>query len=199
MIMKRCLLFAFLLLFTLKGYAQKNLEDEMTDFSMGIKTNFLYWGTVTPNIGAEIRLAKKWTLDIEAGLNPFTGKKEDGSFGKSIKHFRLHPELRYWFCESFYGHFVGLHIPYLIYNISDIKLLGTENERHQGWGAGAGLSYGYSWLLSKHWALEATVGVGYLFLNSEKYPCTNCGEKIDDVKKHYFGPTQAAVNLIYQF
>lgn len=196
--MKKCLFWGFLLLFALESHAQKGLED-MGGFTMGVKTNALYWGTVTPNIGAELRLAKKWTLDVEAGLNPFDGKREDGSYGKSIKHFRLHPEIRYWFCESFYKHFIGLHVPYLIYNISDIKLLGTENERHQGWGTGVGLSYGYAWLLSKHWGLEATIGAGYLYLNSEKYPCTNCGNKIETVKKHYFGITQAAINLIYQF
>lgn len=196
--MKKCLFWGFLLLFALESHAQKDLED-MGGFTMGVKTNALYWGTVTPNIGAELRLAKKWTLDVEAGLNPFDGKREDGSYGKSIKHFRLHPEIRYWFCESFYKHFIGLHVPYLIYNISDIKLLGTENERHQGWGTGVGLSYGYAWLLSKHWGLEATIGAGYLYLNSEKYPCTNCGSKIETVKKHYFGITQAAINLIYQF
>lgn len=137
--MKRSLFWVFLSLFALESYAQKNVED-ISGFTMGVKTNLLYWGTVTPNIGAELRLAKKWTLDIEAGLNPFDGKNDDGSYGKSIKHFRLHPEIRYWFCESFYGHFLGLHVPYLIYNVSDIKLLGTENERHQGWGTGVGLS-----------------------------------------------------------
>ena len=82
---------------------------------------------------------------------------------------------------------------------ADIKWLGTEGERHQGWGAGAGISYGYSWLLSRHWNLEATVGVGYLYLKSDKYPCANCGRKQEGIKKHYFGPTQAAINLIYQF
>ena len=66
-------------------------------------------------------------------------------------------------------------------------------------GGGAGLSFGYSLLLSKHWNLEATLGVGYLYLETEKYPCTNCGTKSGTEKKHYFGPTQAAVNLIYQF
>ena len=67
-----------------------------------IKTNALYWATTTPNIGAEVRLAPKWTLEAEVGLNPFTGKNDDGSYGKSLKHFRLHPEVRYWFCEAFY-------------------------------------------------------------------------------------------------
>ena len=86
-----------------------------------------------------------------------------------------------------------------VYNVSDIKLLGTEDERHQGWGTGVGLSYGYSWVLGKHWNLEASVGAGYLYLKSDIYPCTNCGTKKETVKKHYFGPTQAAVSAVYVF
>lgn len=179
-------------------FAQQDLGKEKGSV-IGIKTNFPYWGTATFNAGIEVRLARKWSLEAEVGLNPFDGKNDGGSYGKSLKHLRVHPELRYWFCETFHKHFIGLHVPYLLYNVSDIKILGTENERHQGWGAGAGISYGYSWLLSKHWNLEATVGVGYLYLESEKYPCTNCGSKIETAKKHYFGPTQAAINLIYQF
>ena len=132
-------------------------------------------------------------------MHPFSGKEEDGSYDKSIKHFRLHPEIRYWFRQTFQGHFLGLHVPYLIYNVSDVKWLGTENERHQGWGTGAGLSYGYSWAMSKHWFLEGTLGVGYLYLESDKYTCASCGQKKETVKKHYVGPTQAALNLIYQF
>lgn len=178
--------------------AQIDLQQEKGAV-VGLKTNALYWATATPNLGLEFRLARHWSLDVEAGLNPFTGKKDDGSFGKSIKHFRVHPELRYWFCETFHGHFLGLHVPYLIYNVSDIKWLGTENERHQGWGTGAGISYGYSWVLGKHWNIEATLGVGYLYLESDKYPCANCGTKIETVKKHYVGPTQAAVSAIYLF
>jgi len=53
--------------------------------------------------------------------------------------------------------------------------------------------------LGKHWNIEATVGVGYLYLESDRYPCTNCGTKQEVKKKHYVGPTQAAVNLIYVF
>lgn len=196
--LKKFFLGALLLCISLCVCAQTEIR-QLKASGVGLKTNIPYWGTATFNAGIEFRLARKWTLDIEAGLNPFTGKNDDGSYGKSLKHLRIHPELRYWFCESFYKHFIGLHIPYVLYNVSDIKILGTENERHQGWGAGVGLSYGYSWLFSKHWNLEATIGVGYLYLDSEKYPCTNCGSKLENVKKHYFGPTQAAINLIYQF
>ena len=116
-----------------------------------------------------------------------------------MKHLRVHPEIRYWFCESFQGHFLGLHVPFIAYNFADLKVLDLENERRQGWGTGVGVSYGYQWLLSEHWNLEATLGVGYLYLNYDKFPCANCGNKSEDNKKHYFGPTQAAVSLIYLF
>ena len=167
--------------------------------AVALKTNALYWATATPNLGVEFRLAPRWSLEAEVGLNPFTGKEDDGSYGKSIKHFRVHQELRYWLCETFYGHFLGVHVPYLIYNVSDISWLGTADERHQGWGAGVGVSYGYNWVVGKHWNIEATIGVGYLYLESDKYPCENCGTRIENTRKHYFGPTQAAVSAIYLF
>lgn len=166
---------------------------------VAVKTNLPYWGTATFNAGLEFRLARHWTLDIEAGLNPFDGKNDDGTYDRSMKHLRVHPEIRYWFCESFQGHFLGLHVPFIAYNFADLKVLDLENERRQGWGTGVGVSYGYQWLLSEHWNLEATLGVGYLYLNYDKFPCANCGNKSEDNKKHYFGPTQAAVSLIYLF
>lgn len=195
------LLFEILTLIVSTGFAYAQSSSLSSDKGAvwALKTNAVYWATATPNLGAEIRLAPKWTLEAEVGLNPFRGTNDDGSFGRSLKHFRLHPELRYWFCEAFYKHFLGVHIPYIIYNVSDVKLLGTENERHQGWGTGAGISYGYQWVLGKHWNIEASVGVGYLYLDSEVYPCANCGTKIRDVKKHYFGPTQAAISAVYLF
>ncbi len=195
----RLVLFVVLICTTFALNAQEQHRIEDKGAVVGVKTNIPYWGTATFNAGVEVRLAKKWTLELEAGLNPFDGKKDDGSYGRSLKHLRLHPELRYWFCESFHKHFLGLHIPYLLYNVSDVKLLGVENERSQGWGTGVGFSYGYQWLLSKQWNLEATVGVGYLYLDYDKYPCANCGSKIESGHKHYFGPTQAAISIMYLF
>lgn len=66
---------------------------------IGIKSNIPYWATATFNLGAEVYLARHWTLELEAGLNPFSGKNDDGSYGRSLKHLRLHPELRYWFAR----------------------------------------------------------------------------------------------------
>ena len=145
--MRKLIFMMFLFVVPLSFYGQEKLT-EYKGSVVGIKTNLPYWATVTFNLGAEFRLARHWSLDIEAGLNPFDGKNDDGSFDKALKHLRLHPELRYWFCETFNRHFVGLHVPYLLYNVANIKWLGTEDERHEGWGTGVGVSYGYSWLLS---------------------------------------------------
>ena len=115
----------FLLFLCMGAVSSMSAQADLTKSKsspVGIKTNIIYWGTATFNAGVEFRLAPKWTLDLEAGLNPFDGKKDDGSYGKSLKHLRVHPEVRYWFCEAFHKHFLGLHVPYLLYNVSDIKL-----------------------------------------------------------------------------
>ena len=36
-----------------------------------IKTNALYWATSTPNLGFEVGLAKKITLDVSGNYNPW--------------------------------------------------------------------------------------------------------------------------------
>lgn len=156
------------------------------------KTNLLYWGTTTPNLGFEIGLSKKYTLDISGGYNPWTF-----SDNKKLKHVLVQPELRYWTCERFNGHFFGLHAHYAHFNISDIKWLGTEDYRYQGNLYGGGFSYGYHWVLSNRWSLEATIGLGYAYIDYGKYDCGNCGEKIKDSHRNYWGPTKAGINLIY--
>ena len=107
------------------------------------------------------------------------------------------------------GHFIGFHTIAGYYNIgnvnADFKFLGTDfsklkDYRYEGWFVGAGVAYGYSWVLSKHWNLEAELGVGYTYSKSDKFECASCGEKLEDDKTHhYVGPTKAALNLVYVF
>ena len=87
------------------------------------------------------------------------------------------------------------------YNISGVRVLfqdkSTKDHRYQGWVTGVGLSYGYSWILGKRWNLEATVGLGYVYTDYDKYECATCGEFKESGSKHYFGPTKASISLIY--
>lgn len=97
--MKKTIFMLFLLSVPFLSRAQ-GVPVEGKGSMIGIKSNIPYWATATFNLGAEVYLARHWTLELEAGLNPFSGKNDDGSYGRSLKHLRLHPELRYWFCED---------------------------------------------------------------------------------------------------
>lgn len=172
--------------------------------NLAVKTNLLYDAFATVNLGTEIGLSPKWTLDLSANYNGWT-------FGdnKKWKHFLVQPEARYWLCERFNGHFVGAHLVGGIYNIgnidADFKLFGTDfgslkDHRYEGWMIGAGIGYGYQWLLSRHWSMEAEIGIGYIYTRADKYECAYCGDKVEDNEPHhYLGPTKAAISLIYAF
>lgn len=185
---------AILLLITLTSATGAKSGDNI-DFA--VKTNVLYDATATINLGVEMKVAPKWSIDVSGN---FISWKPGGH---SYKHWLAQPEARYWFCEAMGGHFVGLHLLGGQYNIYNLRLplgLSVKDKRYQGWGIGGGLSYGYSWLLHKHWNVEAEIGVGYVWTRYDVFECENCGRKIESDKTHnYVGPTKAAINLVYVF
>lgn len=165
---------------------------------LALKTNLLYDATATLNLGVEFAIAKKWTLDVSGNYNPWSF-----SGSSKWKHVMLQPEVRYWTCERFNGHFVGAHLHGGAFNAGALPALGglisdnMQQNRYQGYFYGGGLSYGYYTVLSAHWGLEASLGLGYARINYDKYPCGDCGTKIKKDTKNYFGPTKVAISLIY--
>lgn len=169
---------------------------------VGVKTNLLYGAvTYTPNLGVEIGLGKKTTLDIAAGYNPWRLNNNELNT-KKLVHLIVQPEFRYYFCERFNGHFIGVHGLYSEYNIRNHNLpmlfgSGSKHHRFKGDAYGGGISYGYQLLLGYHWNLEFEVGVGYAHLNYDKYDCAMCGVKVGSFTKNYFGPTKAGISLVF--
>lgn len=169
-----------------------------------LKTNVVSDILANINIGTEIGLAPKWTLDISGEFNGWTF-----SHDRRWKHWLIQPEARYWLCDRFSGHFFGAELHGGQYNIGGFNgkwnLLGTnarklKDTRYQGWFAGAGITYGYAWILGRHWNLEAEIGIGYSYTRYDRYRCAGCGKKIEsDRPHHYVGPTKAAVNIVYLF
>ena len=172
--------------------------------NVAIKTNMLADAFLSPNIGIEIGIAPRWTLDATGQFNAWTM-----SHDRRWKHWAVQPEARYWFCDRFSGHFIGAHMHGGKYNIGGfdgrLHFLGTharklKDSRYQGWFIGAGVAYGYAWILDRHWNLEAEIGFGYSYTRYDKYPCAECGTKLETNKPHhYVGPTKAAINLVYLF
>jgi len=259
--------------------------SELKAQDMALKTNLLYDATSTINLGYEVALNNKTTLDIWVNYNPWTlGHKWVGiNVGNDnnltndlvdqremkLKHFMVQPEVRWWLCEKFNGHFFGAHLHGGLFNVGALTLpfgwgrykdgsgeyygqypvkmsknFGTtenpdwrdvsgvrygegttrysglvskfgeaeaDREIHysnadrdgiyvnsfEGWFIGAGVSYGYHWILAPRFSLEFTIGVGYAYLNYEKSRCTDCKQSLEDAVTHYFGPTRAGLSLIY--
>lgn len=169
-----------------------------------VKANFLYGlGTLTPNIGFEIGLGRRSTLDITGGYNWWNMDGTDTD-NRKLGHWIIEPEYRRWLCERFYGHFFGVHLLGGMYNIAEhrIPLLfgekNSEDYRYDGWIAGVGISYGYHLMLGRLWNLEFTVGVGYARMQYDRYEHFRCGELIEgNAGRNYFGPTKAGVTLIF--
>lgn len=167
--------------------------------NIALKTNALYWATTTPNIGIEASVGKKSTVQLFYGLNPW---KQSGGDQSSLRHWVVMPEYRYWFCESFNGWFIGAHLMGGQFNVSSVELpFGVFSElkdhRYEGWFAGGGVTGGYQWVMSKHWNFEASIGLGYDYIKYDKFKCGVCGEKVKSSHTNYFGPTKAALSLIY--
>lgn len=170
---------------------------------VGLKTNLLYDATQTINLGLEVGLAPRWSLDVSGNLNAWSVNDQ------LWKHWILQPEARYWFCDQYAGHFVGGHVLGGQFNAGHLKhtydFLGTQfshlrDYRAQGWAAGLGVAYGYTWVLGRHWNFEAELGVGWIRTWYDLYECKECGKKIGENLHHnYYGPTKAALNLVYVF
>ena len=117
--------------------------QRMTAQDMALKTNVLYDATTTINLGYEVALNQKTTLDIWVNYNPWTlGSKWVGLYENELigiagvsnpgpsasrrdaklKHLAIQPEVRWWLCEKFNGHFFGVHLHGGLFNVGALKL-----------------------------------------------------------------------------
>lgn len=157
--------------------------------SVGVSTNALGWGALTPNIGVDVGLARHFTFEVDAGINPFTYQDD-----RSSKFWAVQPEFKYWPVEKFRGPSIGIHGTYGMYDF------GMKRYIYQGSMYGGGLSLNYAWMLGERWNLEAGVGGGLTRLDQ-----TNMYER-KDIYSCYgpdminkWGLTKAGITFTYLF
>jgi len=165
-----------------------------------VKTNIVNSFSSSLNLSTEIRITKKSTFNTSVSWNPWTYNAEENT---KFKFLLVEPAVRFWSCESFNGHFFSIHGHYAYYNIGRLPVgpfSETMNQyRFEGQLAGAGISYGYHWLLSPRWSLDAEIGVGYARLWYGQYPCQTCAKILTNENKNYWGLTRAGFSIAYLF
>lgn len=162
--------------------------------SLGVKTNLFWWLTTTPNLGIEIAVSRKVTFDLSANYNAWTFLPKD----MSLRHWLVQPEVRFWPCKAFEGHFIGVHGNYGKYNIGQIPFISDlDGYTLRGDLYGGGVSYGYHFAIGSRWGLELSAGLGYTYLEYNKYVCAECAELMGRYKRHFYGPSRLGVSIIY--
>lgn len=173
---------------------------------VAVKSNLLYGATATANLGFEVGLGARTTIDLTGSYN---GWYIDKDTNHKINHFLVQPEFRYYLCEKMKGHFFGLHAHYSQYDVcGDHWLMSAFKElsslrgvsssgRYQGSGYGAGLSYGYNLMISSRFNIEFTLGAGYTYLDYDIYGTQRDAEYIKSERKDYIGITKAGISLVY--
>ena len=179
----RKVLFFFMVMLAVPLYSQR----------FSLKNNVLYGARGVLNIGVEIPTFSQQSLVLQMGYNPW-----EWSDNKKKKLLLFQPEYRYWFTDVYMGHFVGVQAHFAKYDYAKSTPFSTiSNNRYDGNALGLGFTYGYQFILSRHWNLEASVSVGYARLDYKKYGPEKNDLLKEESKVNYFGPTQLGLTFIY--
>lgn len=182
----------FLTLLLLAGMSTAALSQ-----NLAIKTNLLYDATSTINLGLEAGFAKRWSVDVSGNYNGWNFPND-----KKMQHWMVQPELRFWLCENFNGHFFGLHGHFGDFHFEKTKIPFMINPellayRNKGSFYGAGIGYGYHLILSKRWSLEAEAGIGWIHSDYDRYKMHEGGRLIGHFSEDYFGITKLSLSLVF--
>ncbi len=176
-----------------------------------LKTNLLYGATTTPNLGAEYGFNTKNSVNLVYGLNPWSFSSESKGT-RQVKHWVVMPEYRRWHCSVFNGSFIGIHAMGGQFNAGNVDLWlpggffdgdnlikGANDKRYEGNFVGLGFTYGYQFVLSRHWNIEMEIGAGYNYVWYDRFRCGECGAKEGNGHTNYVGITKVGLSILYIF
>lgn len=189
--------------------------------TMALRTNLLYDATLTPNLGAEVRVDSVWTVGVNVGFNAWD---IDKAKNKKWRHVLVSPNVRRYFGHKrdtlcVYGYSNGLYkvlydsvvthrvqyfegnIIYSHYNVGNTRIPfglydAVKHRRLQGDLLALGGKYGYSWMLSRNWRIEAEAGLAVGYAWFKENDCDHCGTYYGKGDRIFLLP-QLGINVVY--
>jgi hypothetical protein len=167
------------------------LVDEAGAQSLSLRTSVTMLATATPNIEISMPVSKKVSLHLPVMYNPWVMRQNS-----RFQQLTTMPGIRYWQQQCgvhYFASFYGIATRYHVGGWMDRKY------RYDGTGYGAGVGFGYSWVLSDHWNFELEGGVGLIWADYDK-----CGWQSDS---HRYGsyrglrviPSKLDISVAYYF
>lgn len=159
---------------------------------VALKTNVAYDALALLNVGLEMQVAPKFSIELPVIWSLWDYEQEHG-----IRTVALQPEARWWMGkETGRGHYLGVHAHAAWFNVkwNDTRYQDTRRPL-----LGAGLSYGYKQPLGEHWGAEFSLGLGYANMKYNTYYNIVNGAQLDTRIRHYWGITRLGASLVYRF
>ena len=196
----RILTIALLSTFTAQqvALAQSPLGEETKQPRMALRTNLLYDATLSPNLGVDVRVDSLWTVGLLAGVNAWD---IDKAKNKKWRHALFSLRARKYRDSLFHKGYYEADVIYSHYNVGNTKIpfglySAVKDHRLQGDLIALGGKYGYSWILSRTWRIEAEAGVAVGYAWFKEYDCPHCGTFIGNGDRIFLLP-QLGINVVY--
>ncbi len=191
---------ALLLVLTLQqaAVAQSSLDDSLALPRVALRTNLLYDATLSPNLGADVRVDSLWTIGLLVGVNAWDiDKTENKKWRHALFSLRARKYQKYLFQK---GYFEG-DLIYSHFNVGSTKIpfglySAVKDHRLQGDLVALGGKYGYSWILARDWRVEAEAGVAVGYAWFKEYDCPHCGTFLGNGDRIFLLP-QLGINVVY--
>ena len=196
----RILTIALLSTFTAQqvALAQSPLAEAAKQPRIALRTNLLYDATLSPNLGVDVRVDSLRTVGMLAGLNAWD---IDKAKNKKWRHALFSLRARKYRDSLFHKGYYEADLIYSHYNVGNTKIpfglySAVKDRRLQGDLFALGGKYGYSWILSRTWRIEAEAGVAVGYAWFKEYDCDHCGTYYGKGDRIFLLP-QLGVNVVY--
>ena len=178
--------------------AQSPLGEETRQPRVALRTNLLYDATLSPNLGLDVRVDSAWTVGLLAGVNAWDIDKEKN---KKWRHALFSLRARNYRKELFHKNYIEFDAIYSHFNVGNTKIpfglySAVKDRRLQGDLVALGGKYGYSWILARHWRIEAEAGVAVGYAWFKEYDCDHCGTYYGKGDRIFLLP-QLGINVVY--
>lgn len=172
---------ALLLLLAVSGNSQTTL-----------RANALGWAGAVANLGIETAISRHITFVAEGYYSPIWDLNDF-----KLKGYNITPEFRYYFCEKFNKHYVGIHGNYADY--SDLQL-GSSRHIRDGYAYGAGITYGHTWIFNHSWSFDLFAGIGWWHMKNDVYSRCEPDYMIHkDAVENKIGLSRLGATFAYRF
>ena len=165
----------------------ETVRAKSAPYTFALRANLLRWATLTPDLGVEWRIDRRWSVLLNGSWTSWSWSDKDRRYAL----WKVSPEVRYYIGKEKRG-FLGA-----MYHRGEFNYKLGETGK-QGDYQGGGITGGYVLSLSRALSLDFHAGIGYTRAEYDKYTVTD-GVRVrgESQTKNYWGINQFGVTLVW--